>query len=190
MGRIISGVLGSIRLSSPAKASRPTTDRVRESLFALLEARGLIEEARVLDLFAGTGALALESISRGAASAVLVERDRRAARVIRENLAVAHKALMQAGVTVEMRLIEGAVRPKIEQLANAGARFDLIFADPPYDFTDSQLADELQGVQAILAEDGLLILERARTGFSAQLAGLTAAWEKAYGDTRVIALAR
>ena len=71
VGRIISGTLGSIRLVSPAKASRPTTDRVRESLFGLLEARGYLEDAAVLDLFAGTGALALEAVSRGASSATL-----------------------------------------------------------------------------------------------------------------------
>ena len=72
MSRIISGQAGSIRLKSAASTTRPTSDRVKESLFAALEARDLLNGSRVLDLFAGTGALALEALSRGAQSAVLV----------------------------------------------------------------------------------------------------------------------
>lgn len=186
MGRIISGVLGSIRLANPAKASRPTTDRVRESLFGLLEARGYLEGAAVLDLFSGTGALALEAVSRGAASARLIERDRQAIHVIRHNLALATKALSSAGIESDLQLIEGAVKPKLLKLRESGAEFDLIFADPPYDFTDQQIVDELEGISEVLARDGLLVIERAKSGLNTEIADLILSWEKSYGDTRVL----
>lgn len=187
MGRIISGVLGSLRLANPAKASRPTTDRVRESLFGLLEARGYLAEAKVLDLFAGTGALGLEAVSRGAKSATLVERDRQAIQVIRQNITAASKALSANKLEAEIRILEGAVRAKLHQLTQQGAQFDLIFADPPYDFSDEQLELELEAVSSLLAPDGLLILERDKSGFSGNLSQLDLEWEKSYGDTRVMA---
>lgn len=187
MGRIISGSLGSLRLANPAKASRPTTDRVRESLFGILEARGLLEGSRVLDLFAGTGALALEAVSRGAVSATLIERDRQAIQVIRQNLELAQKALTAADESVEIQLLEGSVKPKLASLRQRVASFDLIFADPPYDFSDQQLLDEISEVGSLLSSDGLLILERAKSGFALALPGLTPCWEKSYGDTRLLA---
>lgn len=187
MGRIISGTLGSLRLASPAKASRPTTDRVRESLFGLLEARGYLADAKVLDLFAGTGALGLEAVSRGAQAATLVERDRQAIQVIRQNVAVAHKALMADNVQAELAILEGSVRTKLQQLKQQGQQFDLIFADPPYDFSTQQIEIELEGLAALLATDGLLILERDKSGFAGHLPQLELEWEKSYGDTRVLA---
>ena len=172
---------------NPAKASRPTTDRVRESLFGLLEARGYLEDAAVLDLFAGTGALALEAVSRGASSATLVEKDRQAAAVIRSNLTTAKRALAAAGIAADIDFIEGGVRPKLTQLHDQNRSFDLIFADPPYEFSDEQLADELTGVAQLLRVDGLLIIERDKRGFSGSLPGVKFCWEKTYGDTRVLA---
>src|SRR5205807_2554400 len=95
--RVIAGTLGGRRLKSPAvRGTRPTADRVREALFSML---GGVERARVLDLFAGTGALGIEALSRGAASAVFVERDARTAAVLRENL----EALGLAGGRAELR---------------------------------------------------------------------------------------
>ncbi len=93
MTRIIGGIAGSRQLTSPAKATRPTSDRIRESVFNRIAARQLIDGARVLDLYAGTGALALEAISRGASSAILVERDGKAAAVCVKNCHLVQKAL-------------------------------------------------------------------------------------------------
>ena len=93
MTRIIGGIAGSRQLTSPAKATRPTSDRIRESVFNRIAARQLIDGARVLDLYAGTGALALEAISRGASSAILVERDGKAAAVCVKNCQLVQKAL-------------------------------------------------------------------------------------------------
>ncbi|WP_369821443.1 RsmD family RNA methyltransferase [Kocuria sp. CNJ-770] len=94
MSRIIAGAAGGLRLQSvPGQGTRPTTDRVKESLFARLEAWGMLHEARVLDLFAGSGALGCEAASRGAAAVTLVERHPPAVRVCRANAAVVHRAL-------------------------------------------------------------------------------------------------
>src|ERR687894_2978210 len=89
MARIIGGVAGGRRIAVPSTGTRPTSDRVREALFSALEARGAIEDAEVLDLYAGSGALGIEALSRGASTAVLVERDPRACAVIQANIGVA-----------------------------------------------------------------------------------------------------
>ena len=141
----------------------------------------------MLDLFAGTGALGLEAVSRGAKSATLVERDRQAIQVIRQNITAASKALSANKLEAEIRILEGAVRAKLHQLTQQCAQFDLIFADPPYDFSDEQLELELEAVSSLLAPDGLLILERDKSGFSGNLSQLDLEWEKSYGDTKVMA---
>ena len=177
-----------MRLAAPARASRPTTDRVRESLFGLLESRGYLEDARVLDLFAGTGALAIECVSRGAATATLVEKDQAALRVIQENVLKAKKSLAAAEVAGEFQILPGAVKPKLQQLRAKSAVFDLVLVDPPYEFSDGQLVAELDGLQELLAPGALVLLERDRAGFNGTIPGLRQCWEKSYGDTRVIAL--
>ena len=128
--RIIAGHWRGTALAQVGKGDvgahlRPTSDRVRESLFSMLVHRGVIEGARVLDLFAGTGALGLEALSRGAASAVLVENGRVGARLIEDNL----KKLGAAEVARLMRL-DATRLPAVE--ASQAAGFDLIFLDPPY----------------------------------------------------------
>lgn len=177
-----------MRLVAPARASRPTTDRVRESLFGLLESRGYLEGARVLDLFAGTGALAIECVSRGANSATLIEKDQAALKVIRENVQKAMKSLTAAGLGGEFQIMAGAVRPKLQQLSANSALFDLVLVDPPYEFSDSQLVSELEALPGLLTQDALVVLERDRAGFGGTIPGLQPCWEKSYGDTRVIAL--
>ncbi|MGA2453742.1 MAG: 16S rRNA (guanine(966)-N(2))-methyltransferase RsmD [Solirubrobacteraceae bacterium] len=122
--RVIAGRLGGRRLQAPAgRVTRPTSDRVREALFAML---GDVEGARVLDLFAGTGALGIEALSRGAQRAVFVERDARVMKVLNGNLA----ALGIAPEVVELRRMDA-----LEALHGASAReetYDLVFIDPPY----------------------------------------------------------
>ncbi len=122
--RVIAGRLGGRRLQAPpGRATRPTSDRVREAVFSML---GPVAGARVLDLFAGTGALGIEALSRGAAQAVFVERDAHAARVLRANLAALHIAADAA----QVRQLDA-----LEALRDARAReetYDLVFIDPPY----------------------------------------------------------
>jgi 16S rRNA (guanine966-N2)-methyltransferase len=122
--RVIAGRLGGRRLQAPpGRVTRPTSDRVREAVFAML---GSVEGARVLDLFAGTGALGIEALSRGARSAVFVERDAGALRALNANL----EALAIAPETVEVRRADA-----LQALRTASARqetYDLLFIDPPY----------------------------------------------------------
>ncbi|MFZ2510293.1 MAG: 16S rRNA (guanine(966)-N(2))-methyltransferase RsmD [Gordonia sp. (in: high G+C Gram-positive bacteria)] len=123
MPRIIAGEFRGRRLAAPADSTRPTSDRVREAIASMLGARMDLTGSSVLDLYAGTGALALEALSRGAASAVLVESDRKAAAVARENIAV-------CGAGATARVVNRTV---VSFLSGPGPRYDLVFLDPPYD---------------------------------------------------------
>ncbi|RPJ59814.1 MAG: 16S rRNA (guanine(966)-N(2))-methyltransferase RsmD [Acidobacteria bacterium] len=147
--RIISGSLKGRRLKTPAwEGLRPTSDRLRETLFNILAPR--VAGARVLDGYAGTGAVGLEAYSRGAAEVVFVERDERAATLIRENLR--HCGVPQACAIM---------RADIGRLSGSFARrFDLILLDPPYD--ERELEAAVERAAAWLADDGLLVLEHAR----------------------------
>jgi 16S rRNA (guanine966-N2)-methyltransferase len=126
--RIISGLAGGIRLRAPhGDAVRPTTDRVKESVFASLEP---ISGLRVVDLFSGTGALGLEALSRGAAAVALVERDRRALACLRENAAAVCRSIGPSGG--ELRLVPADVASLPQALADWAGSVDIILADPPY----------------------------------------------------------
>jgi len=129
--RVIGGEAGGRRLHSPELPGlRPTSDRVREAVFDALEARGLVEGAAVLDLFAGTGALGIEALSRGAASAVFVESDARAARVIEQNLEVLGPEAAHRGRVVRREALGWLA------LAAPAASFDVALVDPPYRFAE------------------------------------------------------
>jgi len=122
--RVIAGRLGGRRLKAPAgRLTRPTSDRVREALFGAL---GELDEASVLDLFAGSGALGIEALSRGGERAVFVERDAPAVRILRENLA----ALGLGPAVAEVRRAE--VLGALSRARTAKETYDLIFIDPPY----------------------------------------------------------
>ena len=146
--RVITGSARGRRLKTPENYDiRPTTDNVKESIFNILQFD--IEGRRVLDLFAGTGQLGIEALSRGAASAVFIDRDRAAVQIVKDNLRICE--------------LEGTVlcTDAISFLKNCG-RFDLIFIDPPY---DSGLYDEvLQTINSfdILSEGGIMIVEARR----------------------------
>ena len=122
--RVIAGRLGGRRLKAPrGRTTRPTPDRVRESLFAML---GELQDASVLDLFAGSGALGIEALSRGATKAVFVERDAGAVRALRGNLAV-----LQIGAD-EAELWRGDVLAALQSARERSEKYDLVFIDPPY----------------------------------------------------------
>jgi 16S rRNA (guanine966-N2)-methyltransferase len=147
--RIVAGSRKGHRISAPkGVVTRPTSDRVRESAFAII---GPIEDANVLDLFAGSGALGLEALSRGAASCLFVERDRDAARVIQANL----EKLRLTGAVVATRDVASALREERER----GRIYDLVLADPPYDEWEVHAAALADLVPAVLAPDGLVVVE-------------------------------
>ncbi|MBD8218434.1 RsmD family RNA methyltransferase [Microbacterium sp. CFBP 13617] len=178
MTRIISGRAGGTVLDVPPKGTRPTSDRVRESLFGALESAGLLDDARVADLYAGSGALGLESLSRGAASADLVELSAPAAALIRTNA----DRLRSAGVTGPVRVHRANVTTF---LSASTAEWDLVFLDPPYDLGDDELSRALVALAPRLSADATVIVERATRSTAPDwaAAGLEAERDRSYGDT-------
>jgi len=176
--RIIAGAARGARLEVPGVGTRPTSDRVRESLFGALEALSVIDGARVLDLYAGSGALGLEALSRGGASADLVERGRQAAAIVRRNAAVVAKAAGRSAGRVH----EGAVHTYLQRAAGP---FDLVFTDPPYDLEDAAMTADLVALAPLLSPDAVVVVERARRATPPDFgaAGLELFREKSYGDT-------
>lgn len=154
MTRIIAGTAGGRRLKvPPGKGTRPTADRTREALFSALVARMDLDGAAVLDLYAGSGALGLEALSRGAAQALLVESDPRALAVLRDNVAV----LGLPGATVLGRMAAAVVAEP------APRPHDLLVADPPYALPAGEVAAVLVAAAAggWLAPDAVVALERS-----------------------------
>ena len=178
MTRIIAGRAGGARLDVPSAGTRPTSDRVRESLFGSLDSADAIDGARVLDLYAGSGALGLESLSRGAQSVELVEQNRAAAAVIRRNAAT----VSRAGGLPAARVHESAVRPYLQR---ATGTFDLVFTDPPYDLGDEAMNEDLKALAPLLSAHAVVVIERAKRSAAPDLAaaGLELFREKNYGDT-------
>lgn len=160
--RIISGKARRILLQSPpGRDVRPTGDRVKESLFSMLEP---LAGLRVLDLFAGTGALGLEAFSRGAERVVMLEREPRHAAVIRQNLAAVLKAMQEPADTERIRLVTGDAKNAPALLPELAGRFDLILADPPYNPPPGEYgAKELLQDPAFAAwagSEALLVIEQ------------------------------
>lgn len=178
MTRIIAGTAGGRTLRTPpGSGTRPTSDRVREALFSALAARSLLSGARVLDLYAGSGALGLEAASRGAAEVDLVESDRRAAGVIRANVATVGRP----GVRVHARSVAAF-------LGADGAPtdpYDLVLVDPPYDVGEEELAAVLGALaRGRLAADGLVVVERStRSPEPSWPDGWEAERPRRYGET-------
>lgn len=147
--RIIAGRMGNRRIAAPeGKETRPTLDRVRENLFNILQTR--IESAEVLDLFAGSGALSFEALSRGAAGAVLCDSDRNASRTEHRNAEI-------LGCTGQVEIYCCDWRTAVRKLKDRNRLFDLVFLDPPYRMTDLRAVfDELE---ALTGDDSLVIVE-------------------------------
>jgi 16S rRNA (guanine966-N2)-methyltransferase len=147
--RIIAGSRkGHTIYAPPGRVTRPTSDRVRENTFNLI---GPVDDASVLDVFAGSGALGLEAMSRGAASAVFVESDRDAVRAIERNV----DKLRLTGVSVLQRDALQVVAAE----ASAGRKYDLVLVDPPYDRYEEMQPTLARYLPLVLAEDGLLVFE-------------------------------
>ncbi|WP_461785116.1 16S rRNA (guanine(966)-N(2))-methyltransferase RsmD [Prosthecobacter sp.] len=180
--RIISGTAGGLALEVPKTVTRPTQDRVRQAVFSMLGE--LVPGAHVLDLFAGTGAIALECLSRGAASAMMVDENKGACDVIRRNIA----KTKLAGATVR----QSDVFRLLPLLQRDGRQFDLIFADPPYthcdedtDFVAKLLAEE--ALPALLHADSHLILESHHFNRETKSwPGWEVLTDRNYGSTRIV----
>jgi 16S rRNA (guanine(966)-N(2))-methyltransferase RsmD len=168
--RVVAGAFKGRRLHAPSgRRTRPTGDKVREALFSIL---GDVSGLRVLDLFAGSGALGIEALSRGAAAVVFVDSDARAAAAIRRNLDA-------VGASADVRR-----RDALRFLAGgAGGRYDLVFADPPYDAA-VQFAGPLSERLPSLLNDGARIVTESdkRTPLTLDLPLVL---ERTYGDTRI-----
>lgn len=176
MTRIVAGSVGGRTLAVPPKGTRPTSDRVREAIFSRLEHYGVLEDARVLDLYAGSGALGLEAASRGAREVVLVEAGAPAAQVCSRNVA----SLGLSGVRVVTDRAERFVRQP------AAAPWDLVFLDPPYDVSDPDVAEVLAALEAQVAAEAVVVVERSsRSPEPAWPTGWRLITSKDYGDTRV-----
>ncbi len=182
MTRIIGGIAGSRKLVSPAKTTRPTSDRIRESLFSKLEARDLLESSHVLDLYAGTGALALEAVSRGASVAWMVERDGKAAAVCVANARIVQKTLQDEELEAETKVVNKSVAAMLA--GEASTRFDIVFIAPPYEVTNEEVTANLAALEGHLNADAVVIVERSsRSGVVSAPKYLTLDEEKSYGDT-------
>lgn len=176
--RIIAGKAGRLAIKVPKAVTRPTTDFVRQAMFSILGPR--IEDAGVLDLFAGSGAIGLEALSRGAATCVFVDEHRQAEGVIRENLA---KARLDGG-----RVVRADVHAWI---ARDSGRYDLIFADPPYAKYPGD-RDHLRDLMAkpqllgLLAENGYLLAECSASTRSPEAPGWRLDDRREYGSSAIL----
>ncbi|MCS6710844.1 RsmD family RNA methyltransferase [Brachybacterium sp. EF45031] len=167
MPRIIAGRLGGRPIpGSVGPGTRPTSDRVREAVFSRLDGWDALDGARVADLYAGTGALALEALSRGAAHALVVEAHGPTASTLRR----ATRALGLADVT-EVR--HGRAEQSVDALAPGS--LDLVFLDPPYDVATVQIEDLLQRLLPALTPDAVVVVERSARGQELQ-------WPQGYAD--------
>lgn len=181
MGRIIAGAAGGLGLKSvPGDATRPTTDRVKEALFSRLESRAELEGSRVLDLYAGSGALGVEAASRGARAVILVEQAPKAVGICQANAALVNKQLRADTVLVR----RGSVNAFLAAETETGRGWDLVFMDPPYPLTEEELAATLLALVPVLDSGALMVLERSsRSPEPRWPDGLDMASSKKYGET-------
>lgn len=183
--RVISGRFKGMALATPKQGTRPTTDRTKEAIFSHLDSWGVLDDARVLDLFAGTGALGIEALSRGARELTAVEASRPAAALIGKTVAQLKRNRSWSSDLRAQVLVR-----KAEAVAagTANAPYDVVFIDPPYIFA----TEDCNQLLAALAENGwvnahsVIVLERsARSSEPAAPAGWEITQSRTYGETAV-----
>lgn len=150
MNRIISGEARGRRIKVPPEGTRPTSDRAREGLFSSLQVRFGFDDANVLDLFAGSGALGLEAASRGAANVVLVDASPQVCEVMRYNVGVVKHPRVQVVEAKASTYLAGAPREY----------FDMVLADPPYELSDEAVVEMLHALTPTLADGAAVVIER------------------------------
>lgn len=172
--RIIAGKAGGRRLRSPdTKSTRPATDRVREAVFSSIG--NWVEDSVVADLYAGSGSFGLEALSRGASSAVFVEKGRKALQALRANV----KAVGLGGAVIESTVQD--------YLAKANHRFHLVFMDPPWDDPTDQIEEDLESLDRLLLPNAEVVISRRHTDRVPRTPeNWRVATEKLYGDSRII----
>lgn len=179
--RLIAGTLGGRRISAPkGTATRPTSDRVREAVFSALQTLDAFDDARVLDAFAGSGALGLEAISRGAACVTFVESSAPAASVVRSNIHT-------LGVEAVSTLVSGDAVALASRSALPGAPFSLLFLDPPYKLDKFKVRRLIESLMESgdLAAGALVVWEHASGNAVEWPERIYPVREKRYGDTTV-----
>lgn len=192
MTRIISGRLRGLTITVPPAGTRPTTDRVREALFSAVGSRVDLDGAAVLDLFAGSGALGLEAVSRGADVAWFVEENQRAVACLKKNTAGASSSLSSSSsssssplrLTVKRAALPAAVRGRCPLEGG----FHLVLADPPYERSAELDEPVLEALLAggWLAEDALVVWERSKRDPAVRWpGGYEVVFERTYGETAV-----
>ena len=175
--RVTGGRLSGRRIGVPrGRAVRPTADRARESLFARL---GSLEGCGVLDLYAGSGALGIEALSRGAARAVFVERASPAAAALRANLA-------ELGLEGQARVLRAGAAQALRRLAREEERFDLALLDPPYGPHEAERALCLLAGAGVVAPGGTVVVEASRRHPPGDVEGLVRGDERVHGDTVLV----
>jgi 16S rRNA (guanine966-N2)-methyltransferase len=176
--RVIAGRLGGRRLRGVSKKKiRPTSDRVKTAIFNILPRD--LSGARVLDLFAGSGSLGIEALSRGAKEAVFVDQGRESFRLIKDNL-------RELGLMKEGRLLSKKAGPAMKELGSERARFDLVFMDPPYNGALADKTLSLLGSLDVLEPGGIVVVEHARDErINQAYPGLLLKDQRRYGDTLV-----
>ena len=176
MTRIISGEFGGRKLAVPKTGTRPTTDRVREAIFSRLDHADALRGSRVLDLYAGSGALGLEALSRGAAEATFVESATLAVRIVEGNV-------KELGLGARAAVVRERVVPFLERTVKT---FTLAFLDPPYDISDGDLLAALAALAPRLEHGAQVVLEvSTRKRLTEWPRGLQLVQSKAYGETTV-----
>lgn len=180
MTRIVAGFAGSLPLKVPKSGTRPTSDRVREAIFSALDARDEIRGLRVLDLYAGSGALGLEAASRGARIVTLVEKNAQAASLCRSNASAVSKAAPK-NAAPQISVTSQSVQSFLD---STDAGFDLVFIDPPYELGEAELAQNLAALAPHLHEEAVVMVERSsRSPEPVWPSGLQLDRRKDYGDT-------
>jgi 16S rRNA (guanine966-N2)-methyltransferase len=182
MTRIIGGLVGSRKLASPAKSTRPTSDRIRESIFSSLESKDALQKRSVLDLYAGTGALGLEALSRGATATVLVESNKQAAAVCIRNARLIQDALAEEDHEVSAKV---QIQPVQKFLDSNSSKFDLVFVDPPYEVTNEEVEKNLAALLGSISNNALVLVERSTRAEPISANGYELLDTKNFGDTAV-----
>lgn len=184
MTRIIAGHAGSLRLEVPKSGTRPTSDRVREAIFSALEAWDAISDARVLDLYAGSGALGLEAASRGASTVSLVEKHPQAAQVAGRNARTVAKAWGGSAQAPTITVERASAQTFLERDHGPETLWDMALLDPPYELSESDLTVNLETLAPLLAPRAVVLVERSKGSPEPTVPDtLAPIRNKRYGDT-------
>ena len=188
--RIIAGRFKGQEIKTPKNASttRPTTDRAKEAIFSHLESQGVLDNTRVADIYAGTGALGFEALSRGAVSVTFVESNAQIARLIAQT-AQGFKGYHACELSI--KIIRAQAEKYTQKVAGSAELFDFVFMDPPYAVETNVLNHQIEWMSTVLSADGVIMVERSiRSDDIYAPQGFEIYLRKDYGETTVFYLRR